>query len=338
MRLDEAGEFTAITRLSRVCASPGRAVRVGIGDDAAAFRPTPGALTLVTADSLVEGVHFDLAWTSWSDLGYKSLAASLSDIAAMGGVPRFYLVSLALPGDVKVEDVEDLYRGMEALGTRHGVRLIGGDTCASPGPAVISVTVLGEVGPMGVVRRKGARPGDHIYVTGTLGDSSAGLSLLRTAQARRGATGANGQDGAVAFLKGRHLRPTPRLKAGRLLSGIATSMIDISDGFSSDLGHILEQSRVGAEVRGGALPLSKEMAAVFGGDEAALFALHGGEDYELLFTARPAAKDTLKALARRAGTRFTLVGAITDGAGAELVAGDGLSYRLGSGGYEHFRK
>jgi len=328
MRVSRIGEFGAIERAAGICKRHGREVAVGIGDDAAAYTAHKDGLQLVTTDMLVEGVHFDLSYTGFRDLGHKALAANLSDIAAMGGRPRYYLISLALPEDFRVEDIEELYRGMEAMASTHGVRAIGGDTCSSVGPVVINITAIGETASKKAVTRAGARPGDDIYVTGTLGDSAGGLELLKA--------GVSGPE----YLISRHLTPTPRVKAGILLAGagLATSMIDISDGLSSDMGHILALSGVGAVIHKENIPVSDELLSEFGKSRALKFALHGGEDYELLFTARPRARKTIMGLERRARTSFTLIGSVTEGGGALIESAGGKRAVLPPKGYEHFRK
>ena len=337
--LSGIGEFGSIDRIKNMCARPGRGV-VGIGDDAAVIRVSPGMATLVTTDMLVEGVHFDLTYTGYEALGYKSAAVNLSDIAAMGGRPRFYLVSVALRPAMRLEELEGLYRGLESACRPFGARLVGGDTTSSSGrsgggsagPLAISVTIIGEAVPGRAVKRTGARAGDDIYVTGNLGDSACGLDILK-------ARGTDGLSKGEARLAARHLKPTPRIKAGRLLGEgrLASAMIDISDGLSSDLWHILEQSGVGAAVYKDRLPLSGELINTAGIKKAVQYALHGGEDYELLFTARPAHRKKIAALQKEAGVSITAVGVVTAGCGAELVDEKGQGRALRPSGYEHFR-
>ena len=275
MNLKEIGEFGFIDRIAARTTS-GSGVVLGIGDDAAAIVSDPGLQTLITADMLVEGVHFDLSFTTPSELGRKSLAVNLSDIAAMGGKPRFALLSLAVPPGLSLEFLDAFMEGFISRAERYGVALIGGDTCASRAGFVVSVTLLGEQRPDRVIRRSGARPGDRVYVTGTLGDAALGLELLRRGE----------RDGAAV---NRHLDPLPRTEAGLALAeaGVPTAMIDVSDGLLADLGHILRQSGCGATLALDRLPLSAEYLDRIGGmsqDRFAL-ALSGGEDYELLFTA-----------------------------------------------------
>ena len=332
MRLSRLGEFGAIERIKGICAKPGREVVVGIGDDAAAFRPTPGKLTLVSTDMMVEGVHFDLVYTPFEALGNKALSVNISDIAAMGGRTRYYLVSVSLHPELETKDLDGLYGGMEKAAAPFGVRAIGGDTCSTHGPMAISVTVLGEPAGKRPVTRSGARPGDDIYVSGPLGGSAGGLELLSSPLKLRGDK-RGVIKGAVEGLIRRHLYPVPRVELGTELAraGLATSMIDISDGFSSDLAHILEGSGTGAEIHIDRLPVAGGLDVVFGREKALGLALHGGEDYELLFTAGRRAG---KAVERLGGLK---VGSVTDGPGAYLVAEGGRRARLSPRGYEHFR-
>jgi thiamine-monophosphate kinase len=336
MRLRNLGEFGAIARIGEICSKPGREVIAGIGDDAAAYRPREGRIQAVAADMMVEGVHFDLRWTSWHALGRKSLAVNLSDIAAMGCRPQYCLVSIALRRDARAEDFENFYRGLESMAAPHGVRVIGGDTCATDGPAVVSVTIIGEGAR--IIRRSGARAGDDIYVTGSLGGSAGGLEVLRSG--RMGGSGGEGFAEYCRALAGKHTDPEPRVLAGRLLgeSGTVHSMIDISDGLSSDLDHILQESGVGAVVREDAIPMAGGLVALFGKRKARSFALDGGEDYELLFTAAPRDRAKVDAVMREAGLGFTLVGNITSGPGAYIETADGEKRELRPKGYAHFAR
>ncbi len=326
MKLQELGEFGLIGRIAgRV--SPQKGVRIGIGDDAAAVEPTAGFVSLFTTDMLVEGVHFDLAFTDPRTLGRKALSVNLSDIAAMGAIPRFFLLSLAIPKELPVEFVDDFSLGLLERGAEFGVSLIGGDTTAAKGGLVISVTVIGEQSPGLVVARSGARPGDRVWVSGTLGDSSLGLEQLQRGE----------RDGpAVA----KHLDPLPRVAAGLKLAAasIPTAMIDISDGLLADLGHILELSSTGARLSLAELPLSghfREKQPAFT-EDLFFFPLSGGEDYELLFTAPPEKSAAIEALQRETGTPMTAIGEITDAQGLSLFLADGSEYRAGRRGYNHF--
>lgn len=326
MTLKELGEFGLIHRIVPRSGS-GRGVTLGIGDDAAAVIPTPGLETLITADMLVEGVHFDLTLTTPLELGAKSLAVNLSDIAAMGAVPRFTLLSLAIPPTFSLELLDPFLDGFTSMAQRHGVTLVGGDTCSSRAGFVISVTLMGEQRSDRIIRRSGAIPGDRIYVTGTVGDSALGLTLLRRGE-RNG--------GAII----RHLAPLPRNEAGQLLAegGMATAMIDISDGLAADLGHILTQSGRGATLFLDRLPLSQEyrdrVPAL--ADDLFALALSGGEDYELLFTAPADRQEEIRSLSAAVGLPMTDIGEITAASGLLFLSPDGSPYTPTSRGFDHF--
>lgn len=289
-------------------------------------------------DMLIEGVHFDLVTTDLRSLGWKSAAANLSDIAAMGGAPCFCLIGLGIPRGVTVEEIDAFYRGFAALAGRYGADIVGGDTCASKQGLVITVTVLGEARRARIITRDGARPGDLVFVTGTLGDSGAGLELLRSSECgvRKGKTTKQKQRTWCKRLIGRHLRPEPRVEWGMKLaaSGCVTAMIDVSDGLSSDLAHICLESRAGAEIAADRIPLSRQLRAAAGLKRSALeYALSGGEDYELLFTV-PASKAERM---RRLGLPATEIGRITKGRTLKLAAADGSVCPLRPSGFDHFR-
>jgi thiamine-monophosphate kinase len=326
MKLQDLGEFGLIERIAgRI--QPGDGVVLGIGDDAAALETSPGRLTLLTSDMLLEGVHFDLAWTDPESLGWKSLAVNLSDIAAMGAKPRHFLLSLALPPTLSLDFVDRFIQGMLTLAKRHRISLVGGDTCASRSGLVISLTLLGEQLPAKVIRRAGARPGDRVYVTGTLGDAALGLELLRRGE----------REGEAIR---RQLAPEPRVAAGLALteSGLPTAMIDVSDGLLADLGHIAERSGVGARLELESLPLSpcyRERAPAVAADPWHL-ALAGGEDYELLFTAPPGQEKAIAALLQGFGTPVTAIGTITTERWIAVLDADGRVYPAPNPGYDHF--
>jgi thiamine-monophosphate kinase len=320
------GEFGLIERIRKAAGRAGRGVQVGIGDDAAALAVAPGMTLLATTDMLLEGVHFDPATTDLGSLGWKSAAANLSDIAAMGGTPRFALIGLGLPARCRAEDVAAFTGGFLQAGRKHGLRLVGGDTCSSAGGLVISVTVLGEARRKEIVTRSGARPGDLIFVTGTPGDSGAGLELLRDASVS--------PRSAMDYLISRHLRPVPRVAWGRKIgtAGVASAMIDVSDGLSSDLGHLCDESGAGALIAADRVPLSRELRSVCLKRPALEYALNGGEDYELLFTVPPEKRKAFRALRVPA----TEIGVIVKGRGMRIVR-QGRTERLLPGGYDHFR-
>ena len=325
MKLAQLGEFGLIDRIKKGVAASS-SVPLGIGDDAAALVPTPGAVTLITKDMLLEGVHFDLSFCDPATLGRKSLSVNLSDLAAMGAKPRHFLLGIALPSDISVEFMDGFMAGMLEQAERFGVTLVGGDTCASKGGLAISVTALGEQLPERVVRRSGAQAGDLIYVTGTVGDASVGLAELRRG-VRQG------------FLVKRQLDPQPRVEAGLALAqaGVASAMIDVSDGVLADLGHICELSGVGARLELVRLPLSDEYRADCGTDPYGQ-ALSGGEDYELLFCSPREREGEVEELFRSLGLRVSRIGEILAEPGVEFVHPDGIPYHPSHAGFDHFEK
>jgi thiamine-monophosphate kinase len=324
--LREVGEF-GIIRMIAGKSRRGAGVVIGIGDDAAALCFTAGNLVLSTSDMLVEGIHFDLSLTDPFRLGRKSLAANLSDIAAMGGKPLSFLLSLAVPASCPVDFLDVFTSGMLSLAGEHGVTLAGGDTCASPHGLVISITAYGEQASDRIVRRCGARVDDLLFVSGTLGDSALGLELLH-----RGETAGHPIE--------RHLDPQPRVRQGRALAdaGLPTSMIDVSDGLAADLRHITDGSSVGAVVYLDKIPLSLPYAEHYGPASESRYrtALAGGEDYELLFTAPSSKRDTVRDLFSELDTPVTEIGRITREGGVRFISPDGASFAVGKGGYDHF--
>lgn len=326
MNLGKIGEFGIISRIAGKV-RPAADVEVGIGDDAAVFSPASGASLLVTTDMLLEGVHFDLSFSEPRTLGRKSLSVNLSDMAAMGAIPRHFVLSLAIPSQTTVEFIDNLMDGMLACAEEFGVTLIGGDTCSSKGGLVISVTLLGEQVPERVIRRSGASVGDLIFITGSAGDSALGLELLKKGER---------ENSAIQ----RHLDPTPRVREGIALAkaGIPTAMIDVSDGLLADLGHILEQSGAGARVHLERIPLSPffiEKCRPIN-DHAFSLALSGGEDYELLFTAPRSREEDVMELFRPMGTRLTAIGEITKERELRVLVRDGGEYKSARQGYNHF--
>jgi thiamine-monophosphate kinase len=311
------------------------AVRVGIGDDCAVLEPTAGSLLLATTDLLIEDVHFRRRWATPADIGWKSLAVNVSDVAAMGGRPRWGLIALACPEAVTLDEAEAFYAGVQALATEHDVVIVGGDTSTSPRGWIINVTLLGEAVRAPLLRST-ARVGDVIAVTGSLGRSAAGLALL---EADSGAAGVGGD--ARVEATSAHLRPRPRSREGQWLSeaGGVTSMIDLSDGLATDLGHLCEESGTGARVDLGRIPVDSSVYAVAKalGRDALAWASGGGEDYELLLTTSPDAFDRLATgLARATGTTLTAVGRMSGAAeGIQYLDAEGHTVSVGPG-FEHF--
>jgi len=301
-------------------------VIVGIGDDAAAWRGDEST-QLATVDSLIQDVHFSLSTTSWKELGWKALAVNLSDIAAMGGIPRYALISLSLPDHTEVKDVAALYEGMIKLAQQFEVAVVGGDTCRAP---VVSITiaVLGTTSDKGMLTRSAARPGDKIAVTGYLGSAAAGLEMLTNRL--------QFDPDVTAYLRDSFLCPVPRVAEGQLLvgEGVKTA-IDISDGLIADLNNICKASQVGACVGIEFLPIHPKVRASFD-DKSLELALSGGEDYELLFTASAEVIDKVKSAA---SCPVTVIGEIVaDNIGkVALVDINGNLIDLHKAGWEHFR-
>ena len=277
---------------------------LGIGDDAAAWAPTPGSLVVATTDMLVEGIHFRLDWTSPRDLGWKSLAVNLSDLAAMGATPGRALVSVALlPGQAAL--VEAMYEGIGELARLTGTRVVGGDTVRTSGPLVVNVALVGEADPGRLLRRDGAVPGDVLMLTGRVGASAAGLALLLEGDPERLA-----RPEAEPLLAAHH-RPVPMLAAGRKLAELGVRCaIDVSDGVASEAWHLARAGGVAIALDVGLLPLDASAVAILGESAARRLAVSGGEDYQLLFTA-PEARAAEVAAALSEDARPTIVGRVT---------------------------
>ncbi len=331
-------EFSLIRTLHRRFGRGGPSIVRGIGDDAAIATIPAGRHLVLTTDLLAEGIHFDLRTASFEDVGYKAAMANLSDAAAMGARPEHILVALAVPASTTEANILRLYRGLMAACRPYRVSLIGGDTSASAHGLFISVTVTGTVPAGTALLRSGARVGDAIYVTGTLGDSRAGLALL----SRRTRAGASRLAAAARrFLIGRHRRPIAHCRFGQLLSTnrLATAAIDISDGLSGDLRHICEESRTGALLDLRLLPISAACRAYAKAErcDAMQLALAGGEDYELLFTVAPQHQARIERLARNRGSRITRIGTIRPRSeGLRATYPNGSVRPLPVTSYEHF--
>jgi thiamine-monophosphate kinase len=327
-------------------------VRIGPGDDAAVIEPERGALDVLTTDAVVEGIHFDRAFVSLDAVGHRALAVNLSDLAAMGARPRAALLSLVLPEALDVDGIDHLLDGLLALAQTHGVAVIGGNITRSPGPLVIDVTAIGSVRPRRVLTRAGARPGDDVYVTGSLGAAAVGLQMLQRSHragvapptpldpARPADADVTTSETHETECTERYLRPIPRVRAGNLLgrNRAATSCMDLSDGLADAVRQVAEASNVGMTIDAAALPVApgaRVWHAERGGSAIAT-SLTGGDDYELLFTARPSHRGRLRSVRRQLGDLpITRIGAVTRSREL-LVTGDGPARELPSG-YEHFR-
>ena len=304
---------------------------LGIGDDAAAWSPTPGALVVATTDMLVEGVHFRLDWTSPRDLGWKSLAVNLSDLAAMGATPGRALISVALLPDQACL-VEEIYDGLSELARLTGTRVVGGDTVRTSGPLVVNVALIGEAAPERLLRRDRAMPGELLVLTGEVGASAAGLALLTEGNRERLARP------EAAPLLAAHFRPTPRLAAGRAIAAMGLRCaIDVSDGVASEARHLARASGMAMALDMDRLPVHAAAVALFGEKEARRLALSGGEDYELLFTV-PEGRLIEATAALGPGVRATVVGRVvgSQSGGAVDLLSKGRVIESGQPGYVAF--
>jgi len=324
--VSDIGEHALISRITARLAMPPWVV-VGPGDDAAVIQPERGALEVLTTDALVEGVHFDRRFVPPDAIGHRALAVNLSDLAAMGAMPRAALLSFVLPGELEIEAVDGIVDGLIALAARHHVALVGGNITRSPrlgsghvpGPLMIDVTAIGSVKTRRVLTRGGARPGDEVFVTGTLGGAVAGL---RSLQARTEGSGI-GDPGSEQ----KYLRPEPRVRMGLLLgrNRAATACIDLSDGLADGLRQIAAASRVGITVDEASIPMADGVPEFH------------SDDYELLFTVRPSSRGRLRAVKRQAGDLpITRIGIVTRE--LQLVLRTPSGTRDLPGGFEHFRE
>lgn len=320
------GEFGRIREFFAPLAGPGG---LGLTDDAALLDCPPGKRLVATVDQLVEGVHF-LPGDPPDLVARKLLRRNLSDLAAMGAKPRHYLVTSALPKSLDDDWVRRFAEGLGEDQKRYGVRLLGGDSTSTSGPVSLTLTAIGEIAEGEEIRRSGAKPGDRVWVSGTIGDAFLGLKVLRGEYPNLAAE-------HRAALAARFQLPEPRTELGPRLIGIAHALIDVSDGLLADLGHICETSGVAAKVALPRLPLSPAAEAIVGTDDALRAQLAtGGDDYELLFTTSPKAGAEIAALAEELGIAITEIGAIEKGSGVRLVGGDGSEIPVAAAGWRHF--
>jgi thiamine-monophosphate kinase len=336
-RVSDIGEFGLIAQLEAALPDDVRrsaAVELGIGDDAAIWKPSPGASVVITTDSLVEGIHFRLDWTDWESLGHKALAVNVSDLAAMGAAPRIAVVTLGLRGSERMADLIALYAGMGEVARRYGVVIAGGDIVRSPFGLALHITALGELQGAERLTRSGVRPGDIIGVTGTLGASAAGMQLLADDSAPRTAATAD-------LLVQAHLRPEPRVALGQLLRKHgASAAMDLSDGLMGDLPKILAASNVSAEIDLREIPVAAAVRALFP-SEWLTFATRGGEDYELLFTVPEEGWQAMHDALSSAAGQVHAIGRIlpADDAPAITVIGlDGMARQEAPGAFDHFAR
>ena len=326
------GERGLIAHIRRRLPPPPPALVVGIGDDAAVAVAERGALQVLTTDALVEGVHFERRFSTPADIGYKALAVNISDIAAMGAAPRLALLSLILPPALPLADIDGLLDGLLDLAEKTGVTLAGGNITRSPGPLVVDVTVVGSVRPRRILTRSGGRPGEGLFVSGTIGAAAAGLGWLK----EHGVLGSElPEDPALSECVARHRRPEPRARLGALLgrTRAASACMDLSDGLADAIRQVAESSGVGARVAASALPIHAGAASWFHvhGVDAVQASLSGGDDYELLFALSSRGRGRLRLVEQQArGVRLTCIGELTkdrglvverDGAGEPMPAG-----------------
>ncbi|HEY6003443.1 MAG TPA: thiamine-phosphate kinase [Anaeromyxobacter sp.] len=312
-------EFELIAAFTRALPLRGEGVLVGAGDDAAVLRPAPGEDLVATVDTVVEGVHFDARFAP-EDVGWKALAVNLSDLAAMGARPLWALVALALPAGTRPAAVKRIASGLGACARAYRTAVVGGNVSRAR-ELSLTVTAVGAVPEGRAVLRTGARPGDLVAVTGTLGDAALGL-----------------RPGAPRALASRQKRPSPRLAAGRALAGIVRAGIDVSDGLAQDLGHVCRASGVGARIGLPDLPLSpayRRMARRLPDPFAP--ALSGGEDYELVVAVPPTSLERARAAARRSGTPLTVIGRFVRGEGVRVVDARGEAVSVPEG-HDHLRE
>ena len=322
------GEFALIEKVFAPLAKD-YPLAFGLKDDAALIRPRAGRDLVVTKDVLVAGVHF-FAEDPADFVARKALRVNLSDLAAKGAKPIGYLLGAVLPKKLDPDWIKRFAKGLAEDQTEFGVSLIGGDTVSTPGPLTLSITAFGDLPKGSRMLRSGAREGDDVYVTGTIGDAVLGLAILKgqvpcSKKAIRG------------FLVDRYLVPQPRLNVGPGLLKLATACLDVSDGLVADLGHVCETSRLGAEIVAEDVPLSEPARVVLEQDPALLNSLlTGGDDYELLFTAAPGRTRAIAALAKRTGIPVTRIGRMTRGSHVRVVTWSGRSMSIKRAGYTHF--
>ena len=331
----DLGETALVDRIRRRVPPSPDWVTTGIGDDAAVIEPARGTLDVVTTDTLVEGIHFERSFVSAADLGHKTLAVNLSDLAAMGATPRVVVLSLVLPATMAAADLDTLVGGVLTLANQHRVALVGGDITRSSGPLVLGMTAIGAIRRRRVLTRAGGRPGDELWVTGTLGAAAAGLArLLRDPTCRPE------ENSALAGCVERYRRPEPRVRIGTLLgrNRAAHAAVDLSDGLGAGLRQLTQAGDVGAVVDGAAVPIDEGTRRWFETQGIAPInaAIAGGDDYELLVAVPRAHRRRFAAVRRLSrGVPITRIGALTKDTGLILHTREGD--RALPEGYEHFK-
>jgi thiamine-monophosphate kinase len=327
MKIEKIGEFGLIDLIKKRVFSKDKRVLVNIGDDAAVIKPSSDKLLIFTTDTLMEKVHFDLRYFTFEQVGWKAMVANLSDVAAMGGLPQFALVTIGIPKSISVENVISIYKGMTKVAKRYKCKIIGGDTLFSPRGMFISIALLGEVEKNFLVKRSGAKKGDLICVTGDLGEAQAGLEFLKRYPRQK-----------PTFIR-KHLTPFPRINEARTLVRYLkiSSMIDISDGLSSELFHLTEESHLGAVIYEAKIPISPN--CIKAGDllkrSPLLWTLSSGEEYELLFTLGK--KELSKLRKIKEMVKVSVIGEMQDKKeGVSLIETSGKKRKLRKSGFTHF--
>jgi len=355
MTVADLTERELVARIQRRLPPAPAWLLVGIGDDAAVVEPERNRVEVLTVDALVEGVHFDRTFVPPPAIGHRALAVNLSDLAAMGAAPRLALLSMALPAGLPVDDFDGIADGVAALAAGHRLHVAGGNLTHSPGPLVIDMTLTGTVKRRQALTRAGARPGDDVYVSGTLGAAAAGLAQLQEVVGRKSPV-IGSQSSVVSpessvggparratcdlRLTTAYLRPEPRVRLGIMLARnrAASACIDLSDGLADGAHRLAEASGVGIVIDGSALPIDPSARAWFeaGGTDPVRAALTGGDDYELLFTVRPRTGRRLKEVERQGGVAIARIGRCTDGGGVVLQCGNDTAPM--PEGYSHFAR
>jgi thiamine-monophosphate kinase len=331
MKLRDIGEFGFIERIKDGCLIRDENVISGIGDDCCVFKTSAEVASLLTTDMLVEQIHFLLEAIPPYQLGRKSLAVNMSDIAAMGGTPKEAAISVAIPDTVNLGLLDDLYDGMKSMAHEFEVNLLGGDTTASPGPLIINIALVGEVREEEVLYRSGAKVGDVVFLTGPVGSAAAGLDIILKGR---------GSDEWGELIEAHH-NPHPQIKTGRTIASmkVANSLIDVSDGVAADLGHICTESRLGAIVEEKMIPTTEQFRAYcekFQEDSRRL-SLHVGEDYVLLGTVPAESAAKLQEALESNGCHFHSIGKTVAGSSLRLESRDGSVEVIGASGWDHFR-
>lgn len=341
MKISEIGETGLIRKIRNRMIFDNQSVILGIGDDACALEFPPGSLVLATTDMLLESVHFNLSTANPIDIGLKAMAANISDIAAMGGIPMYCLIALAMPRETEVKFVDDFFTGLKRMGDKYNVKVVGGDTCFSPQGFIVNLTLLGYCERERILTRSEAKPGDTIAVSGNLGLSAAGLEVLK-----RKLDKSKNHQIPEKFIKNAveaHLHPEPRVTLGRFLSGsgIVHSAIDISDGLATDLNHICEESHAGARIWIDLLPINEatQKIAAAAGVNPLKFACSGGEDYELLITFEgdSKGKEIIENIAVDSGINISIIGEIVnEQEGISFLDKEGRKIEVEMG-FNHFK-